>query len=45
MELCFALISTGNVRSLTKEILDFLDTADTEFKSYIASNLILTAEK
>eukprot|EP00118_Oscarella_pearsei_P028844 m.3080 g.3080 ORF g.3080 m.3080 type:complete len:820 (+) comp9040_c0_seq2:94-2553(+) len=45
MELCFALINGTNVRSLTKEILDFLDNADTEFKSYIASNLILASEK
>ncbi|XP_062504187.1 AP-1 complex subunit gamma-1-like [Corticium candelabrum] len=45
IELCFALINDSNVKSLTKEIVSFLSDADMEFKAYIASNLILAAEK
>ena len=45
IELCFALINDSNAKSLTKEIVSFLFDADMEFKAYIASNLVLTAEK
>ena len=45
IELCFALINDSNVKSLTKEIVSFLSDGDMEFKAYIASNLILAAEK
>ena len=45
MELSFALINSSNVRGMMKELLAFLDRADAEFKSYVASNIFRSAEK
>ncbi|RWS27795.1 AP-1 complex subunit gamma-1-like protein [Leptotrombidium deliense] len=45
MELCFALINSSNVRTMTKELLIFLEKADPEFKSICSSNLCICAEK
>lgn len=45
MELCFALINSANVRSMTKELLTFLEKSDPEFKYICSSNLCLCAEK
>lgn len=44
MELCFALVNTNNIRSMTKELLMFLEKADPEFKSQCSSNLFISAE-
>ncbi|XP_060078915.1 AP-1 complex subunit gamma-1-like isoform X1 [Ylistrum balloti] len=45
MELSFALVNTGNVRGMMKELLHFLETCDPEFKADTSSNIILVAEK
>ncbi|XP_055929847.1 AP-1 complex subunit gamma-1-like isoform X2 [Argiope bruennichi] len=44
MELCFALVNASNIRSMTKELLIFLEKADPEFKSQCSSNLFISAE-
>ncbi|XP_022247312.1 AP-1 complex subunit gamma-1-like [Limulus polyphemus] len=44
MELCFALINGNNIRTMTKELLTFLEKADPEFKSQCSSKLFITAE-
>lgn len=44
MELCFALINTNNIRTMTKELLSFLEKADPDFKSQCSSNLFISAE-
>ncbi len=45
MELCFALINTNNIRTMSKELILFLEKADPEFKSICSSNLCILAEK
>lgn len=45
LELSFALINSHNVRSMVKELLNFLDKADPEFKAHCSSNIVLAAEK
>lgn len=45
LALVFALINKSNVRSLVQELLSFLKVADTEFKSYIVTELLLAADK
>jgi len=45
MELCFALINHTNIRSMTKEILIFLETADPEFKAQCSTNMYIIAVK
>lgn len=45
LELSFALINSNNIRSMMKELVAFLDIADQEFKSYIAANILVAAEK
>ncbi|XP_067135584.1 AP-1 complex subunit gamma-1-like isoform X2 [Centruroides vittatus] len=44
MELCFALISANNIRTMTKELLAFSEKADPEFKSQCSSNLFIAAD-
>lgn len=41
----FALINGSNIRGMAKELLEFLDYCDDEFKSSVASSLCLAAEK
>lgn len=45
MELCFALINNNNIKTMTKELILFLEKADAEFKSICSSNLCICAEK
>ncbi|KAF7491975.1 AP-1 complex subunit gamma-1 [Sarcoptes scabiei] len=45
MELCFVLINENNVKTMTKELIIFLEKADPEFKSVCSSNLCIAAEK
>lgn len=45
MELSFALINAQNIRTMTKELLVFLDKADAEFKAQCSSGMILAAER
>lgn len=45
MELCFALINSTNIKSMSKELIVFLEKSDYEFKSICSSNLCICAEK
>ena len=46
LELSLALVNESNVRVMVQELLTFLRTdTDVEFKPYLASNLILAANK
>lgn len=45
MELSFALINAQNIRTMTKELLTFLEKADAEFKAQCSSGMILAAER
>eukprot|EP00127_Corallochytrium_limacisporum_P005421 Clim_evm33s204 gene=Clim_evmTU33s204 len=45
MELIFVLINQDNVRVLVRELLLFLEVADTEFKAYLASNIFIAASR
>ncbi|KAI7869330.1 adaptin N terminal region-domain-containing protein [Spinellus fusiger] len=45
LELSFALINEGNVRVLTRELLAFLEVADSEFKQSMTYKISLAAEK
>ncbi|KNC86688.1 hypothetical protein SARC_01156 [Sphaeroforma arctica JP610] len=45
LELIFALMNKGNVRALMREILAFLDVADTEFKGYMCSSIATSAAR
>ena len=45
LELSFTLINEGNVRVLVRELLTFLEKADREFRSRIATEISLAAEQ
>ncbi|KAI8073286.1 adaptin N terminal region-domain-containing protein [Gongronella butleri] len=45
LELSFALINEGNVRVLMRELLAFLEVADTEFKQSMTTKISLAAER
>lgn len=45
MELCFALTNQTNIRSMTKELLLFLETADPEFKGQCSSKMYIATER
>ncbi|KAI9249011.1 adaptin N terminal region-domain-containing protein [Sporodiniella umbellata] len=45
LELSFALINEGNVRVLTRELLAFLEVADSEFKQGMTTKISLAAER
>ncbi|XP_046911248.2 adaptor protein complex 1, gamma subunit [Dermatophagoides farinae] len=45
MELCFALMNENNIKTMTKELIYFLEKADPEFKSICSSNLCISAER
>ncbi len=45
MELCFALMSSSNIRTMTKEMLEFLGTCEVEFKADCTSNMFLAMER
>jgi len=45
MELCFSLINENNIKTMTKDLLSFLEKAEPEFKSICSSNLCLAAEQ
>jgi len=45
MELSFALINDNNVRGMMKELLEFVETCDIDFRSDTASNIVLAADK
>lgn len=45
LELSYALINDQNIRVLIRELLAFLETADTEFKPNLTSQIAIAAEK
>jgi AP-1 complex subunit gamma-1 len=45
MELCFALINSNNIRTMTDEMLEFLGTCEAEFKADCTSNMFLAMER
>lgn len=45
MELCFTLMNSNNIKTMTKELLMFLEKADPEFKSICSSNLCIACEQ
>jgi len=45
MELCFALINASNVETMTKDLIQFLRTAEPEFKQSCSSNMMIAAEQ
>ena len=45
MELCFALVNSNNIKTMTKELLIFLEKSDPEFKSICSSKLCICAEE
>ncbi|CAF0789653.1 unnamed protein product [Rotaria sp. Silwood1] len=45
MELCFALINSNNIRTMTNEMLEFLGTCEAEFKADCTSNMFLAMER
>lgn len=45
LELSYALINGQNIRVLTRGLLSFLETADTEFKANLTSQIAIAAEK
>lgn len=45
MELSFALINVQNYKTMTKELITFLQTADSTFKSECSSGMVTAAER
>jgi AP-1 complex subunit gamma-1 len=45
MELCFALMNSNNIRTMTNEMLEFLGSCETEFKADCTSNMFLAMER
>lgn len=40
MEFFFVLVNTGNIRGMMKELLDFLENCDLEFKVDVCLNIV-----
>jgi AP-1 complex subunit gamma-1 len=45
LELVFALMNHSTVRALMREVLAFLDVADSEFKAYMCSSIATNAAR
>ena len=45
MELCLALITQQNYKTMSKELISFLETAEPEFKSQCSSSMVIAAER
>ncbi|UJR16061.1 hypothetical protein I4U23_002974 [Adineta vaga] len=45
MELCFALMNSNNIRTMTNEMLEFLGTCEIEFKADCTSNMFLAMDR
>ena len=45
MELCFALTNQQNFKTMTKELISFLETAEPEFKTQCSSSMVISAER
>ncbi|XP_076358207.1 AP-1 complex subunit gamma-1-like isoform X2 [Tachypleus tridentatus] len=44
LELCFALINSNNIRTVTKDLLSFIEGADPESKAVCSSKLFIATE-
>lgn len=45
MELCFALINSQNFKTMTKELMNFLQESDPDFKASCASSMVTATER
>ena len=45
MELCLALITQQNYKTMSKELISFLETAEPEFKAQCSSSMLIAAER
>ncbi|KAL3123759.1 hypothetical protein niasHT_009972 [Heterodera trifolii] len=45
LELCFALMNQTNIASMSKEIIIFLETADSDFKAECSSKMYVATER
>ena len=45
MELCFTLINSNNIRTMSNELLAFLSNCEIEFKADCTSNMFLAMER
>ena len=45
MELCLALITQQNYKTMSKELIAFLETAEPEFKAQCSSSMVIAAER
>ena len=45
MELCLALITQQNYKTMSKELISFLETAEPEFKAQCSSSMVIAAER
>lgn len=45
MELCFALINASNIELMSRDLIQFLRTAEAEFREQCSSNMMIAAEQ
>jgi len=45
MELCFALINSSNIEIMAKDLIQFLRTAEQDFREACSSNMMIAAEQ
>lgn len=45
LELVYALVNEGNIRTLTRELLDYLDVCDAEFKPDLANKICMLVQR
>lgn len=45
LELVYALVNEGNIRTLTRELLDYLDVCDVEFKPDLANKVCVLVQR
>lgn len=45
LELVYALVNEGNIRTLTQELLDYLDVCDAEFKPDLANKICMLVQR
>lgn len=45
LELVYALVNQGNIRTLTKELLDYLRISDSEFKPDLTNKICMLVQR
>ena len=45
LELVYALVNEGNIKTLTKELLDYLKVSDVEFKPDLTSKICMLVQR